>query len=60
MAHKGGRPISENPREKLLSVRVTEDEQEKLKEYAENNNLTLTQAVLKAINMMYVAEGVQS
>lgn len=56
MAHKGGRPISENPKEKLLSVRVTEEEQERLKTYAANNDLTLTQAVRLALELLYSNE----
>lgn len=48
-----GRPKSEQPRIKTISVRVTIPEFEKLKEYASKNNLTITQSVHKGIDTLY-------
>lgn len=48
-----GRPKSEQPRLKTISVRVTIPEFEKLKEYASKNNLTITQSVHKGIDTLY-------
>lgn len=50
---KMGRPKAESPRQKTLSIRVTKEEYEKLMEYAEKHNLTITQAVHKGMNLLY-------
>ena len=46
---KMGRPKAESPKQKLVSVRLTKEEHEKLSEYAQQRNLTLTQAVKRGI-----------
>ena len=49
---KMGRPKSDNPKEYRISVRFTEDEHEKLKKCAAENNLTITQTIRKGVNEM--------
>ena len=49
---KMGRPKSENPKEYRISVRFTEEEHEKLKKCATENNLTITQTIRKGVNEM--------
>lgn len=50
---KMGRPKAESPKQKLVSVRLTKEEHEKLSEYAQQRNLTLTQAVKRGIESLY-------
>ncbi len=50
---KTGRPKSEHPKLKTISVRVTMSEYENLKKYAFKNNLTITQLVHKGIEKFY-------
>ncbi len=46
---KMGRPKSDNPKDYKTSVRFTEEEVEKLKEYATKNNLTIAQTIRKGV-----------
>ena len=50
---KMGRPKAESPKQKFVSVRLTKIEHEKLSEYAQRHNLTLTEAVKKGIELLY-------
>lgn len=56
---KMGRPTKTVQREKLLSIRVTDKEQENLKEYALRHNQTISQAVLTAIELLYLKEAAE-
>ena len=46
---KMGRPKVESPRDKMINIRLTEKEYEKLAAYASANNQTITQVVLQRI-----------
>lgn len=47
-----GRPISDNPSQHKVSLRLTEQEYNNLKKYAESNNLNMTSAVKLGIEML--------
>ena len=51
-----GRPIIETHKEKTLSIRVTDEEKERLKQYALRNNQTISQVVLTAVELLYIKE----
>ena len=53
---KMGRPIIETHKEKTLSIRVTDEEKERLKQYALRNNQTISQVVLTAVDLLYTKE----
>ena len=53
---KMGRPIRETHKEKTLSIRVTDEEKERLKQYALRNNQTISQVVLTAVELLYIKE----
>jgi predicted DNA-binding protein len=53
---KMGRPIIETHKEKTLSIRVTDEEKERLKQYALRNNQTISQVVLTAVELLYIKE----
>ncbi len=46
---KMGRPKSDNPKDFRISVRLTEDEYNRFKECAANDNLTIAQMLRKSI-----------
>lgn len=50
---KMGRPKAEFPKQKFVSVRLTKEEHEKLSEYAQAHNLTITEALKKGIELLY-------
>lgn len=50
---KVGRPKAENPKQKTLSLRMSYKEFAKLKEYATVRNMTITQVLNKAIELLY-------
>lgn len=56
MAHAGGRPQSDNPKQSVLGVRVTQAEHEKIKEYAARHQQTISQVVLESVNLLYNKE----
>jgi len=49
---KMGRPKAEEPKKNRVTVRFDDREFEKLKECAENNNLTITETVRKGVKEM--------
>ncbi len=53
---KMGRPKSDNPKDYKISVRFTDEEHEKLKKYATENNLTITQTIRKGVLEMLKAK----
>ena len=53
---KTGRPKSDNPKKQLIGLKLTEDEANKLKEYASKHDMTITQVLQKGIDMQYVLE----
>ena len=46
-----GRPKSDDPMDKKVSVRFTNDEYEILLEYAKNHELSVTQAIKMSLRM---------
>lgn len=42
---KTGRPKSENPKKKVIGLKLTEEETAKLKEYASKHDMTITQVL---------------
>ena len=52
---KVGRHKVDNPKEKLVGVRLTVEEHEKLRQRAKEHNLSMTQAVLQGIRLLYEA-----
>ena len=53
---KTGRPKSDNPKKQLIGLKLTEDEANKLKEYASKQDMTITQVLQKGIDMQYALE----
>lgn len=56
MVNKGGRPQSENPKQKVLGVRLTENDHEKIKQYANRHHQTISQVVLEGLELLYNRE----
>lgn len=50
---KMGRPKAEKPKLKSLGFRMTKEESDKLQKRAAEHNLTMTQAVLLGIDLLY-------
>ncbi len=50
---KMGRPKSDCPKQRTVGVRLTDMEYEELKEYASTQNLTITEAILKGLRLLY-------
>ena len=50
---KMGRPEAESPKKKNVSFRLTEEEYQKLSEYAAKHELTTTQTIQKGIDLLY-------
>lgn len=49
---KMGRPKSETPKQNTLSVRVTDKELQKLKDYADSHGMTITQLLHTSIDLL--------
>lgn len=47
-----GRPKSDAPKLNTLSVRVTDKELEKLKDYADSHGMTITQLLYAGVNLL--------
>ena len=52
MTAKIGRPRINNPRDRKLTIRVTQNEYEEIGQVAETKHLTKTDAVLKGIELL--------
>lgn len=50
---KMGRPKAESPKKRNINFRLTEEEYQKLSEYAAKHELTITQVVYKGINLLF-------
>lgn len=46
---KAGRPKADVTKEKVVSVRMKQDDYEKLKKYADSSEMTVTQVVQKGV-----------
>lgn len=51
---KAGRPKQEIIKDKIITMRVTLEEYEKMKQYAQANNLTITQVLQKGVEKLLV------
>ena len=52
---KVGRPRSESPR-KVLSIRMSDEEMTMIKVYADEHDMTVTQAIIDGIKLMVEQE----
>ena len=53
---KMGRPKSENTKNTLIGLKLTEEEATKLKEYASKHDMTITDVLQKGIDLQYAME----
>lgn len=53
---KMGRPKIDTPKLKMVGVRLTDKEHEKLKKYAARHNQTITETLLAGIESLYEKE----
>lgn len=51
-----GRPKSENKSERRIGVRLTEEEYQHLQQYVDTHDLTMSQAIKLALDMLYHLE----
>ena len=51
-----GRPKSDSPKQRSLSLRVDDAEYEKLKDYAAKHDMTITQVLQKGVEIQYSME----
>ena len=50
---KTGRPKSENPKNNLIGLKLTEEEAAKLRDYASKHDMTITQELQRGIDLQY-------
>lgn len=53
VVNKGGRPKAENPRDRIVTLRLTAEEFEQLEEFAKSKSLTKTQVILEGLEKVY-------
>ena len=53
---KMGRPKSDNPKKKVIGIKLRKDEEMKLREYASRHGMTLTEVLQRGIDMQYAME----
>ena len=51
---KMGRPTKEVVKDKVVGVRFEKNDYQKLSQYASDNNLTITQAIRKGVELLYL------
>ena len=51
-----GRPKSDNPKNSLIGLKLTEDEAAKLREYASKHGMTITEVLQRGIDLQYKME----
>ena len=51
-----GRPKSDNPKNSLIGLKLTEDEATKLREYASKHGMTITEVLQRGIDLQYQME----
>ena len=49
----GGRPFAEKPKDTKIGFTVTKEEREQLDKYCEKKNLTQTQVLKEALELLY-------
>lgn len=50
---KMGRPKKEFPKRKSITIRLSDSEYEKFIKYAASHNMTMTQAIVKGMELLY-------
>lgn len=53
---KMGRPKIDNPKQKSIGIRMSDEEREKLLQYASEHDKTITEVVQEAVNKLYEAD----
>lgn len=56
MSAKIGRPKSENPKDITVKGRIDAETNERLKEYCEKHNMTITEVIRKGIDVVLEKE----
>lgn len=51
-----GRPKSDNPKNNLIGLKLTEEEATKLREYASRHGMTITEMLQRGIELQYEME----
>lgn len=51
-----GRPKSDNPKNNLIGLKLTEEEAAKLREYASRHGMTITEMLQRGIELQYEME----
>lgn len=51
--NKGGRPKAEDPKNKIVTLRLTGEQFAQLEEYSEEKSLTKTQVILEGLEKLY-------
>ena len=51
-----GRPKSDNPKNSMIGLKLTEDEAAKLREYASKHDMTITEVLQRGIDLQYEME----
>ena len=51
-----GRPKSDNPKNSLIGLKLTEVEAAKLREYASKHGMTITEVLQRGIDLQYKME----
>ena len=53
MSGKVGRPKEDNPKNKSIGLRLRKDDYDRLMDYTEEHNQTITQVVVDGLNLLY-------
>ncbi len=53
---KTGRPKSDNPKKAFIGLKMTEEEAARLKGYASEHDMTITQVLQRGIDMQYAMD----
>ncbi|MFQ6985939.1 MAG: hypothetical protein ACLRNU_14645 [Lachnospiraceae bacterium] len=52
MVNKDGRPPVDDPKQKILGVRVTVSDHERIKKYAAEHHKTISQVVIEGLDLL--------
>ena len=52
---KMGRPKSDVTKDKIVTIRMSEEEHNRLKEYSEKHHQTITESINKGMELLYKA-----
>jgi len=48
-----GRPRKEDPKSKVVTMKMNNEELERLREYAEKHNMNVTEVIKKGLDLVY-------